>query len=155
MPRPFAVSALIAPAPASRTLRLLVVDDSTADLLLLQEAITEHGLKAEMFTATDGDAALAHLRGPGPAPDLVLLDLNMPRRNGREVLRELKQDPVLRTLPVIIFSTSSSPFDIEDCYANYANSYLVKPIDFDGLSEVVRALDAFWLRQAELPGLVR
>lgn len=149
------MSAIITPAPLTRPLRLLVVDDSSADILLLQEAITEHGLRTDLHTALDGEQALAHLRGAGPRPDLVLLDLNMPRRNGHEVLRELKQDPSLRSIPVIIFSTSSSPSDIEDCYANHANSYLVKPVDFDGLGDIVRALDAFWVRQAELPGAVR
>jgi two-component system, chemotaxis family, response regulator Rcp1 len=79
----------------------------------------------------------------------------MPRVNGREVLAELKRDPHLRSIPVIIFSTSSSPFDVEDCYDRHANSYLVKPIDFDGLGDVIGALDAFWVRQAELPGAVR
>jgi CheY-like chemotaxis protein len=147
------VAAIITPAPLTRPLRLLVVDDSSADVLLLNEAIVEHGLRAEMQTAADGDQAIAHLRGAQPRPDLILLDLNMPRRNGREVLREIKADPSLRTIPVIIFSTSSSPSDIEDCYANHANSYLVKPVDFDALGDIVRALDAFWHRQAELPGI--
>ena len=114
----------------------------------------EHGLAAILDAAHDGDQALAYLRSDRPRPDIVLLDLNMPRRNGREVLEELKRDPALRSIPVIIFSTSSSPFDVQDCYDRHANSYLVKPIDFDGLGEIVRALDAFWLRQAELPEVV-
>lgn len=143
------------PALLKRSLRLLVVDDSTADLQLLEEAIVEYGLDAQIETALDGDAALARLRVEGPRPDLILLDLNMPRRNGREVLEELKQDAELRTIPVIIFSTSSSPFDVEDCYALHANSYLVKPVDFEGLGAIVQALDAFWVRQAELPGVAR
>lgn len=138
-----------------RPMRILVVDDSAEDVLLLQEAMVEFGLRAELHTAGDGDDALARLRSGEPLPDLVLLDLNMPRRGGREVLDELKQDGALRSLPVIIFSTSSSPLDVEDCYDRHANSYLVKPIDFDGLGDVVRALDAFWVRQAALPGAPR
>jgi CheY-like chemotaxis protein len=136
----------------TRPMRILVVDDSAEDVQLLAEAMDEFGLVAELQTACDGDQALARLRGSEPLPDLVLLDLNMPRRNGREVLEAVKQDAALRSLPVIIFSTSSSPLDIGDCYDRHANSYLVKPIDFDGLGDVVRALDAFWVRQAALPG---
>ena len=133
-------------------MRILAVDDSRADLVLLEEAFSQHGVEAELESAHDGDAALDHLRGDGPLPDLVLLDLNMPRRHGREVLSELKADPELRSIPVIILSTSASPGDVADCYARHANSYLVKPVDFDGMTELVGALDAFWVRQAELPG---
>jgi CheY-like chemotaxis protein len=136
-------------------MRILVVDDSAEDIQLLSEAMEEFGLDAELESAYDGDQALARLRDGELLPDLVLLDLNMPRRNGREVLEEVKQDAALRSLPVIIFSTSSAPQDVEGCYARYANSYLVKPIDFDGLGAVVRALDAFWVRQAILPGEAR
>ena len=136
-------------------MRILVVDDSTEDVLLLEEAMQEYGLHAELESACDGERALARLRDGDRLPDLVLLDLNMPRRSGQEVLEELKQDAALRALPVIIFSTSSSPLDVEDCYDRHANSYLIKPIDFDGLGDVVRALDAFWLRQAALPGARR
>ena len=139
---------------APRPMRILVVDDSAEDVLLLEEAMKEYGLDAVLETAYDGEQALLRLRGE-PLPDLVLLDLNMPRRSGREVLEEVKQDAALRSLPVIIFSTSSSPSDVEHCYDRHANSYLVKPIDFDGLGEVVRALDAFWVRQAALPGVAR
>ena len=140
---------------ATRPMRILVVDDSAEDVLLLEEALQEFGLDAELESACDGEQAMLRLRDGEPLPDLVLLDLNMPRRSGREVLEELKQDAALRALPVIIFSTSSSPTDIGDCYDGHANSYLVKPMDFDGLGDVVRALDAFWLRQAALPGAMR
>ena len=136
-------------------MRILVVDDSAEDVLLLEEAMQEFGLDAELESACDGEQALLRLRDGRPLPDIVLLDLNMPRRSGREVLEEVKQDAALRSLPVIIFSTSSSPLDVEHCYDRHANSYLVKPIDFDGLGDVVRALDAFWLRQAALPGVAR
>ena len=139
----------------TRPMRILVVDDSAEDIQLLEEAMQEFGLDAELESACDGEQALRRLRDGERLPDLVLLDLNMPRRSGREVLEELKQDAALRSLPVIIFSTSSSPFDVEDCYDRHANSYLVKPIDFDGLGDVVRALDAFWFRHAALPGVAR
>ena len=139
----------------TRPMRILVVDDSAEDVQLLFEAMDEFGLEAVLESAADGEEALARLRDGSQLPDLVLLDLNMPRRSGREVLEELKGDAALRALPVIIFSTSSSPFDVEDCYDRHANSYLVKPIDFDGLGDVVRALDAFWIRQAVLPGVER
>jgi CheY-like chemotaxis protein len=142
----------VSAAAPSRLFHILAVDDSLADLLLLEEAIKHHGLEVELSKAGDGDEALALLRSGELRPDLVLLDLNMPRQHGRDVLSEVKGDPALRSIPVIIFSTSSSPHDVAECYALHANSYLVKPVDFDGLGEVVKALDAFWVRTASLPG---
>ena len=139
-------------APARpRAFKILAVDDSMADLLLLEEALKHHALEVDLSTAADGDLALDLLRNGEVRPDLVLLDLNMPRKHGREVLAELKADPLLRSIPVIVFSTSSSPHDVADSYALHANSYVVKPVDFDGLGEVVNALDAFWVRTAALP----
>jgi two-component system, chemotaxis family, response regulator Rcp1 len=142
-------------AASKRPLRILAVDDSTADLVLLEEAISQHGIDAELERAHDGDEALVKLRDGSDRPDIMLLDLNMPRRHGREVLAEVKRDPDLRSIPVIIFSTSSSPADIAACYDDHANSYVVKPVDFDGLGRVVDALDAFWVHHAKLPGYPR
>jgi chemotaxis family two-component system response regulator Rcp1 len=131
--------------------RILVVDDSVADVRLLQEAVREHALSVDLVAVEDGELALEHLRGPAPAPDLVLLDLNLPRRDGREVLDAMKGDPALRSIPVIVLSTSSSPRDVADCYARHANAYLVKPMELDDFGALVRSLEAFWLRLAHLP----
>ena len=135
--------------PAS--VRVLVVDDSGADVRLLREAVRDQDVAAELHAVEDGEAALAHLHGGGPRPDLVLLDLNLPRCDGREVLEVIKRDPALLSIPVIVLSTSSSPRDIADCYARHANAYLVKPLGFDEFGGLVAALDAFWLRRAALP----
>lgn len=131
--------------------RILVVDDSVADVRLLREAAREEAIPADLLAVGDGEQALAHLRGGGERPDLVLLDLNLPGRDGRDVLQAIKTDPALKSIPVIVLSTSSSPADVADCYALHANSYLVKPMGLDDFGALVRALDVFWLRMAQLP----
>ncbi len=130
--------------------RILVVDDSCADVRLLREAVQEQGIVADLLAVEDGEQALAYLAN-GPRPDLVLLDLNLPRVDGREVLTAMKDDPELRAIPVIVLSTSSSPGDVADCYARHANSYIVKPMHLEELGAVMRAIDDFWLRLARLP----
>ncbi len=130
--------------------RILVVDDSCADVRLLREAVQEQGIVADLLTVEDGEQALAYLAN-GPRPDLVLLDLNLPRVDGREVLTAMKDDPELRAIPVIVLSTSSSPGDVAECYARHANSYIVKPMHLEELGAVMRAIDDFWLRLARLP----
>jgi CheY-like chemotaxis protein len=132
-------------------MRILVVDDSGADVRLLREALRDHGVSALLESVEDGEQALDVLRSGAARPDLILLDLNLPRLGGREVLDVIKQDPSLLSIPVIVLSTSSSPVDIADCYARHANSYLVKPLHLDEFGDLVRALDAFWLRLAHLP----
>jgi CheY-like chemotaxis protein len=131
--------------------RILVVDDSSADVRLLREAVAEQRIPAELDAVEDGEQALELLRDGGVRPDLILLDLNLPRWDGREVLQAIKRDPQLLSIPVIVLSTSSSPRDIADCYAAHANAYLVKPMDLDEFGALVRTLDAFWLRLARLP----
>ncbi len=130
--------------------RILVVDDSCADVRLLREAVQEQGIVADLLAVEDGEQALAYLAN-GPRPDLVLLDLNLPRVDGREVLTAMKDDPELRAIPVIVLSTSSSPGDVAECYARHANSYIVKPMHLEELGAVMRAIDDFWLRLARLP----
>jgi CheY-like chemotaxis protein len=139
----------------SRRHRILVVDDSRADVRLLREAVRDQTIAADLHAVEDGEQALTHLQGGGERPDLVLLDLNLPRRDGREVLEVIKTDPDLKSIPVIVLSTSSSPRDVADCYALHANSYLVKPMGLDEFGSLVRALDLFWLRQAALPSRSR
>ena len=134
-----------------RPLQILVIDDSGADVRLLREAVRDFAVEAELIAKSDGDEALAFLRGAGDRPDLILLDLNMPGRDGREVLQAIKGDPNLLSIPVIVLSTSSSPRDVAECYAHHANSYLVKPLHLDEFTALVRAIDTFWLRTALLP----
>jgi chemotaxis family two-component system response regulator Rcp1 len=138
----------------SGPVRILVVEDSHADVRLLREAVREHGLDVVLDTVADGELALRHLRGDGPRPDLILLDLNLPRLHGREVLESIKADPDLRSIPVIVLSTSASPRDVAECYERHASAYLVKPMGLDDLGELVLAIEAFWLRKALLPGAV-
>jgi CheY-like chemotaxis protein len=134
-----------------RPARILVVDDSSADVRLLQEAMAELELPAVLHAVTDGEQALAHLRSSSARPDMILLDLNLPRLDGRELLRVIKRDPALLSIPVIILSTSSSPADVRACYALHANAYLVKPLGLDALADLVRAVHTFWLQAARLP----
>jgi len=139
-----------------RPARILVVDDNAGDARLTLEALREAAVGAEVAAVPDGEEALAYLRGEGahagaPRPDLVLLDLNLPRRDGREVLAEIKSDPALHAIPVIVLSTSAAPHDVSESYANHANAYLVKPIGLDEFTQLVRSIDAFWLRAARLP----
>jgi CheY-like chemotaxis protein len=132
----------VVPSPDPDTLRIVVAEDDPDDRLLLTDALQASGLDAELLFLDDGEQVLGHLEraDPGPArpPDLVVLDLNMPRRDGRRTLREIKADPRLRSLPVVILTTSDSAHDIEECLGAGARAYLVKPASFARLVEAVR-----------------
>lgn len=139
-----------------RKTRILLVEDNAGDVRLTREALVDAGVVAELAVVDDGDKALAYLRrvepyGDAPRPDLVLLDLNLPKRNGREVLAEVKADPNLRRIPVIVLTTSGATRDIEACYDLHANSYVLKPLDLDDFARLVAALKGFWLEVARLP----
>lgn len=138
-------------------LPVLVVEDSAEDFMALGRAFRKHALHNPVLRCTDGDQALEYLQGYGkhPAwpkslPAIVLLDLNMPGTDGRAVLAVLKQDPRLRSIPIIIFSTSSNTRDIDDCYRMGANSYLTKPIAYADLEERIRLIIDYWLDASEL-----
>jgi CheY-like chemotaxis protein len=131
--------------------RLLLVEDSTADAILIREALRRVDVDHDVEIATDGIEALARLRTSGPRPDLVLLDLNLPRLDGRAVLAEIKSDPDLQTIPVIVLTTSGAPSDIDFAYRHHANSYVRKPLGLDRLVEAAQAIRDFWLRTATLP----
>ena len=135
-----------------------MVEDSAEDFLALGRAFRKYALQNPVLRCSDGDQALEYLRGYGkhPAwpknlPALVLLDLNMPGTDGREVLTTVKHDPRLHNIPVVIFSTSSSSRDIEDCYRLGANSYLTKPVSYTELEEKIRLTIQYWLGASELP----
>jgi CheY-like chemotaxis protein len=131
---------------------ILLVDDNAGDVRLTREALYDAGVTAELRVAGDGEHALELLREPGAvAPDLILLDLNLPKKNGVEVLAEIKTDPALRRTPVIMLTTSSSARDIDACYDRGVNCYVVKPLDLDDFTALVTAIKDFWLGVARLP----
>ena len=139
-----------------RVLDLLLVEDSRTDVELTEEALASVDMETELHVVGDGEAALAFLRREPPheaarRPDLVLLDLNMPRMDGREVLRELKQDERLRSIPVIVLTTSGAHEDIAEAYARGANAYVRKPVHFDDFIAAMQAIEAFWMATATLP----
>ena len=145
---------------ANPLLPVLVVEDSAEDFLALGRAFRKHALQNPVLRCVDGDEALEYLRGygkhpawPDSLPALVLLDLNMPGTDGRDVLGAVKLDPRLHNIPVVIFSTSSSNRDIEDCYRLGANSYLTKPVSYTELEEKIRVTIQYWLGASELPAL--
>ena len=133
------------------TTRILLVEDNKADALLIQEALRQVTSDHVVDHVGDGERALAHLRGGGVRPDLVLLDLNLPRKDGREVLAEVKADPELSAIPIIVLTTSSAPPDIAFAYAHHANSYMRKPLGMDRLVEAVASIRDFWFQTATLP----
>jgi len=144
------------PPQSVEPIHILLVDDDPADVRLTQEALKEHKVFCETAVAGDGIEALAYLRREGPytgvtRPDIILLDLNMPRKDGREVLKEIKADPQLRRIPVVILTTSQADQDILHSYDLGANCYITKPIDFTKFVDVVRSISEFWLGIVTLP----
>lgn len=135
---------------------ILLVEDSPSDVLLTREALRDARIANDLAIARDGEQAMAYLRQEGEyadtrRPDLVILDLNLPRMDGRAVLREIKGDDALRRIPVVVLTTSSSDGDVGDCYDNYVNCFLTKPIDFEEFIDVVRSIEHFWISVVRLP----
>ena len=137
-------------------INILLVEDSPGDVLLTREALKDAKIANDLHVARDGEEAMAFLRREGEhaaaeRPDLVVLDLNLPRKDGREVLREIKGDDQLRRIPVIALTSSSSERDIFEAYDNHVNCYLTKPIDFEEFIGVVRSMKNFWISVVRLP----
>lgn len=132
-------------------MRILLVEDINADAILLREALADAGLGGELVVASDGRQALELLRDDRALPQLVLLDLNLPGMSGRQVLVDIRTDPRLKALPVVVLSTSNSPADVAFAYGHQANAYVRKPNGFEALSVVARAIRDFWTRAATLP----
>ena len=135
-----------------RMATILLVEDSPGYVRLMREALKD----AKIRIAMDGVEAIKYLRREGgytgkPRPDLILLDLNLPRKSGREVLREIKADPCLRLIPVVILTVSEAEEDVLRSYKLHANCYVTKPVDLDGLLHVVRSIEDFWLTIVRLP----
>ena len=143
------------PSP-QRPIEILLVEDSPTDVLLTKEALAEAKLSNNLHVVDDGIQAIAFLRKEGeyaelPRPDLVLLDLNLPRKDGREVLQEIKGDEDLRVIPVVVLTTSRDEEDIHRSYGLHANAYIVKPVDFPQFANVVKSIEAFWFSVVTLP----
>ena len=142
--------------PACRPIEILMVEDNPGDIRLTVEALKEAKVRNNLHTVEDGVEALAFLRREGryaeaPRPDLVLLDLNLPKMNGREVLAVIKEDPDLRRIPVVILTVSQAEQDIVKSYNLHANCYITKPVDLDQFLEVVKSIENFWLTIVKLP----
>ena len=146
--------------PASARLApidVLLVEDSPGDVRLTQEAVKDAKVHITLHVATDGIGAMAYLLREGihanaPRPDLILLDLNLPRKDGREVLKEIKESATLATIPVVILTTSAAQEDVINSYRLHANCYITKPVSLDGFLKVMRSIDDFWLSVVQLPG---
>jgi two-component system response regulator len=142
--------------PEGRPIEILLVDDDAGDTLITTEALQHSKVTNNLHTVANGEEALAFLRREGDyadavRPDLVLLDLNLPRRDGREVLAEVKGDDDLRRIPVVVLTTSAAEEDIIRSYDLHANAYVTKPVDFDRFVEVVRSIDDFYFTIVRLP----
>jgi CheY-like chemotaxis protein len=137
-------------------LEVLLVEDSPGDVRLTQEAFHAANISVHFNVANDGVGAMAFLKREGthagaPRPDIILLDLNMPRMDGREVLARIKNDDSLKTIPTVILTTSDSEGDIVKSYQLHANSYLCKPVQLNAFENLVKSLNDFWLTKAKLP----
>ena len=142
----------------SRPVEILLVEDNPGDVRLTEEALKEGKVSSNLSVVGNGIEALAFLRQEGkysssPRPDLMLLDLNLPLKSGHEVLRELKSDPAIRNIPVVVLSTSSAKQDILSTYNLHANCYITKPVDLDQFMKVIQSIESFWLSIVELPSL--
>ena len=146
------------PSPNSEPIEILLVEDNLGDARLAAEALKENKVRNNLHHVVDGVEAMAFLQRRGdyataPRPDLVLLDLNLPRKDGREVLAEIKENPELRLVPIVVLTTSEAEMDLIKTYDLHANAYIVKPIDLDRFIEVVRAIENFWFTIVKLPRL--
>jgi CheY-like chemotaxis protein len=133
-----------------RTINILLVEDNSADIRLTQEALKDGKIANTLHVVKDGVQAMDFLYKRPPfekalTPDLILLDLNIPRKSGQEVLKEIKQDSQLKSIPVVIITTSASELDVAKTYANDANCYITKPVDFEQFIYVIKIIDDFWL----------
>jgi len=139
-----------------RSIEILLVEDNPGDVRLTREAMKEGKINNCLNVVNDGEQAMAYLRREGrfadaKRPDLILLDLNLPRKDGREVLAEIKVDPELKSIPVVVLTTSSAEMDVQRAYNLHANCYITKPVDFNQFMSVVQQIDDFWVNLVTLP----
>jgi two-component system, chemotaxis family, response regulator Rcp1 len=143
-------------ATSAVPIEVLLVEDSAGDVRLTREAFKDAKVYVNLHVASDGAEAMAFLAREGsfanvPRPDLILLDLNLPKKDGREVLEEIKSSPTLKCIPVVILTTSESDADILRSYRLHANCYITKPVDLEGFLTVIKSIDNFWLSVVKLP----
>lgn len=143
-------------SPPTRQIEVLLVEDDPGDVLMTREAFQDYKVANQLHVVQDGAEAMAFLRHEGdyagaPRPDLVLLDLNLPRMDGREVLQAIKGDPNLASIPVVVLTTSEAEEDVLRSYSLHANAYVTKPVDFERFIEVVRQIDDFFVTVVRLP----
>jgi CheY-like chemotaxis protein len=140
----------------NRPITILMAEDNATDVMLTREALAHAKVINTLHVVEDGIEAMEFLHRRGkhakaPQPDLILLDLNMPRKNGQEVLAEIKADTKLKQIPVVVLTTSKAEEDVVKAYGLYANCYVIKPVDFDVFAEVVRSIQQFWFSVVTLP----
>lgn len=139
-----------------KIINILLVEDNAGDVILVKEAIKECGISCNLYTVNDGEEAMFFLFQQGnfsdvPRPDIILLDLNLPKMGGIEVLKKVKKIPQFQTIPIIVLTTSSSVFDINGAYENSANCFLTKPLTFDEFIDVFKMINSFWFSAVKLP----
>jgi two-component system response regulator len=139
-----------------KVIDILLVEDNPGDVRLAQEALKESKVRNKLYVVEDGVEAMAFLRRQGkyagvPRPDLILLDLNLPRKSGREVLEEVKTDDALKRIPVVVLTVSRADEDIIKSYNHHANCYITKPLDFTRFMEITKVIEGFWLTIVTLP----
>ncbi len=137
-------------------IEILLVEDNEGDIGLVEEVFQEAKIRNNLYVAEDGEEAMLFLRREGefsdsPRPDIILLDLNLPKKDGREVLKEIKEDDSLKRIPVVVLTTSKAEEDILKSYDLHANSYISKPVDFDQFIRVIKSIEDFWLDVVKLP----
>lgn len=136
-------------------IHILLVEDNEGDIVLTVEALNDARIKNKVTVLKDGDAAITYLNrskaGQEKVPDLILLDINLPKIDGKEVLSFIKTDTTLRKIPVVMLTTSSSENDITDAYSNHANCYITKPVDFNKFFDIIKAIEDFWVMIVKLP----
>jgi len=142
--------------PLGQPIEILLVEDNPGDIRLTLEALRHGSVRNKLRVVTDGVEAMSYLHSEGqyaqaPRPDLILLDLNLPKKDGREVLAEIKQDERLKSIPIVILTTSQAEDDIINSYNLHANCYVTKPVDLSQFMKVVRAIEDFWFSIVELP----
>ena len=142
--------------PSGKVIEILLVEDNPGDARLTQEAFRESKVANNLHVVSDGALAMEFLRRQGPyakapRPDIVLLDLNLPKKDGRQVLVEMKSDPELKSIPTVVLTTSEAEQDIVQSYQLHANCYLTKPVDLDKFLKIIRCIEDFWLTFVKLP----
>jgi CheY-like chemotaxis protein len=145
------------PFEGQREIEVLLVEDDPGDVLMTREAFQDYKVHNQLHVVNDGEQAMAFIRQEGeyagrPRPDLVLLDLNLPRMDGRQVLHAIKSDPELSSIPVVVLTTSEAEDDVLRSYSLHANAYVTKPVDFERFIDVVRQIDDFFVTVVRLPG---